>query len=92
MRRRRFSKEQELEDEGVVPFHGRTDATTVGLASAMVDVAVRLSRRLRLRVGARIGVALPPIHVDTGAGSHRTALPIGEAVVALDLFGPRAAP
>lgn len=67
-------------------FEGRRDATVTAYGSALVDVAIRLSSRVRLRPGARIGVALPPLSVDTGGAAHRTALPIAELTVALDVL------
>ena len=72
---------------GVAPFRGQRDVTTVGLACAMIDVAITMTRRLRLRVGMRMAVALPPVSIDTGDGSVRTAIPLGEGIVALDVFG-----
>ncbi len=67
-------------------FEGRRDTTVTAIGSMMLDLAIRLSPRLRLRPGARIGIALPPLSIDTGDARHRTALPIGEFVVALDVL------
>jgi len=67
-------------------YEGRRDTTVTAIGSMMLDIAIRLSPRLRLRPGAHIGVALPPLSIDTGGGRHRTALPIGEFVVALDVL------
>lgn len=67
------------------PFRGRADFTAVGLASTAFDVAVRVAARVRLRVGARVSVALPPIVIDTLEGRHRTALPLGEVVLAVEI-------
>lgn len=71
--------------DAVAPFRGRSDRTATGLVSAMIDLAVRVSPRLRIRPGARVGVALPPIVVDTEDRSHRTAVPVAEGVLALEL-------
>ncbi|HWB75735.1 MAG TPA: hypothetical protein VG755_12295 [Nannocystaceae bacterium] len=67
-------------------YESRRDTTVVGIGSLMLDLAIRLSPRLRLRPGTRIGVALPPLSIATGGARHRTALPIGELVVALDVL------
>ena len=67
-------------------YESRRDTTVVGIGSMMLDLAIRLSPRLRLRPGTRIGVALPPLSIATGGARHRTALPIGEFVVALDVL------
>jgi hypothetical protein len=57
------------------------------LVSSAIDLAVRVSRRVRLRFGARVGVALPAIRVDDGSGSRRTAQPLGEAIVGVEIVG-----
>ena len=70
--------------DAVAPFRGRSDRTATGLVSAMFDLAVRVSPRLRIRPGARVGVALPPIVVDTEDRTHRTAVPVVEGVLTLE--------
>lgn len=71
--------------DAVAPFRGRRDRTATGLVSAMIDLAVRVSPRLRIRPGVRVGVALPAVAVDTEDRRHRTALPLVEGVLALEL-------
>ncbi|MFO0633002.1 MAG: hypothetical protein U0168_09150 [Nannocystaceae bacterium] len=70
-------------------YRGRADATATALASFALDVAVRVARRLRIRGGMRLGVALPPLRVDDGAGGRRTLLPLGEVALALELVPRR---
>jgi hypothetical protein len=67
-------------------YEGRSDTTVTAIGSMMLDLAIRLSSRMRLRPGARIGVALPPLSIETGGARHRTALPLGEVAVALDVL------
>ncbi|MBX7079790.1 MAG: hypothetical protein K1X88_11420 [Nannocystaceae bacterium] len=70
-------------------YRGRADTTATAMASFALDVAVRVARRLRIRGGMRLGVALPPLQVDDGGAGRRTLLPLGEVALALELVPRR---
>lgn len=72
-----------------VPYRGRSDATAVGVVSALLDVAIRVAPRLRVRVGVRVAMALPALRIDTGAAPRRTGWPLGEGVLALEWLPSR---
>ena len=72
---------------GAGDFVGRTDVTAVALPSIATDLAIGLTKRLRLRFGARLGVALPAIRIHTPEGTVRAAQPLFDGGVALEVKG-----
>lgn len=66
---------------------GRTDVTAVALPSIAADLAIGLTPRLRLRFGARLGVALPAIRVVAPDGVTRAAQPLFDGGLALEVKG-----
>jgi len=72
---------------GTGDFVGRTDVTAVALPSVAADLAIGLTPRLRLRFGARLGVALPAIRVIAPEGTARAAQPLFDGGVALEVKG-----
>lgn len=72
---------------GAGDFVGRTDLTAVALPSIATDLAIGLTQRLRLRFGARLGVALPAIRMHAPEGTVRAAQPLFDGGVALEVKG-----
>ena len=66
---------------------GRTDVTAVALPSAAADLAIVITPRLRLRFGARLGVALPAIRVHGPDRAARAAQPLFDGGLALEVTG-----
>jgi hypothetical protein len=66
---------------------GRTDVTAVALPSAATDLAIRLVPRLRLRFGARLGVALPGVNLLAPERTVRAAQPLFDGGIALEVTG-----
>ncbi|MEM6996017.1 MAG: hypothetical protein AAF721_36255, partial [Myxococcota bacterium] len=73
------------------PFTSQTDVTVVGLPTGAADLAIRLAPQLRLRLGIRVGVALPLIRVQASAATTEVARPLFDGGVALELT-PRSGP
>jgi hypothetical protein len=73
---------------GAAPYAGRNDATVVSTPVGAGDLAIAVSRRFRIRLGFRIGVALPAIRVQTLTGTTRAAQPIADGGIAFELTGP----
>lgn len=66
-------------------FRSASEAVVVGMPSASVQLAVRLTRRLRLFGGAKVGVAIPEVEVRLGgAGAGRTGRPLIDGALGLE--------
>ena len=66
-------------------FRSASEAVVVGLPSASVQLAVRLTRRLRLFGGAKVGVAIPEVEVRLGgAAAGRTGRPLVDGALGLE--------
>jgi hypothetical protein len=70
------------------PYSGRTDVTVVSTPVGAGDLAIAVTRRFRIRLGFRIGVALPAVRVQTQVGSVRTAQPLADGGIAFEIVGP----
>jgi hypothetical protein len=73
---------------GAAPYTGRGDVTVVSTPVGAADLAIGVTRRLRIRFAFRIGVALPAVRVQTDAGVVRTAQPLADGGVAFEVVGP----
>ncbi len=67
------------------PYRGRSDVTVVSTPVAAGDLAIAVTRHFRIRLGFRIGVALPAVRVQTSTGSVRTAQPLADGGVAFEI-------
>ncbi|MGH1341812.1 MAG: hypothetical protein ACRBN8_09690 [Nannocystales bacterium] len=70
-------------------FRGRTDVTVVGTPVASADVAFLVTPRFRIRLGTRVGVALPAIQLLTASGPTRAAQPLLDGGVTFELLSGR---
>lgn len=66
---------------------GKTDVTAVPMPSIATDLAIVLVPRVRLRFGARLGVALPAVRVYGPEGATRAAQPLFDGGLALEVAG-----
>jgi hypothetical protein len=73
--------------DGEGEWIGRSEVTAVALPSAAVDLAIVLTPRLRLRFGARLGVALPAVRIHAPDGDVIAAQPLFDGGVALEVAG-----
>lgn len=70
------------------PYRGRVDTTIVSTPVGAADLAIPITPRLRVRIGVRIGVALPAIRIQAESAAKRTAQPIADGGVGLEVIGP----
>jgi hypothetical protein len=73
---------------GTEPWSGRSDVTVVSTPVGAGDLAISITRRFRIRIGFRIGVALPAVRVQTSTTTIRTAQPLADGGIAFEIVGP----